>query len=272
MTNKILIALWLIVLPLKAQLQEQSLPAYIDAKTQSFAMFNDATQVLAMDNWKAAHERIPPFSTFKIVNSLIAIDTGIIDPELTKLTFNPMQYPVEKWWPKSWYEQPLTLRQAFQESAVPIFRQLAGNIGEYRMQEYLQKFNYGNRDTSSGIDSFWLNGSLNISAVEQVSFLRQIFSGTRGLPTTTLGALKKVMWTELWEGYDLYAKTGSGQIQENLAVGWYVGFLERSKNGNRIYFAAFVTGKSIEEVKKIRIEYTKAQLRKNLMTVSSVCE
>ncbi len=49
---------------------------------------------------------------------------------------------------------------------VAIYRHMATNIGKEKMQSYLSQFSYGNQDISSGIDNFWLNGSLQISALE----------------------------------------------------------------------------------------------------------
>ena len=37
-------------------------------------------------------------------------------------------------------------------------------------KEYLTRIQYGNADPSGGVDRFWLDGALRISAMEQVDF------------------------------------------------------------------------------------------------------
>ena len=44
-------------------------------------------------------------------------------------------------------------------------------LGKERMQEGLNKLNYGNKEIGSEIDKFWLEGPLKISAMEQVKLL-----------------------------------------------------------------------------------------------------
>lgn len=227
---------------------------------KTFALFDNTKQSLVMDDWKSAHQPFSPFSTFKIITSLIAIDQNIINAEKSLLTFDKKKYPIEPWWPKSWYDKPLTLKDAFQNSAVPIFRQLATQIGEQVMQEYLNKLNYGNRDISSGIDNFWLNGSLKISAVEQINCLRRIFTQNNFLAPETLAALKNVMQTNNWQDYLVFAKTGGGPVNEKLAYGWYVGVMEHTKTATQLFFAALLSGESFKELQSQRKDYAMQQI------------
>ena len=65
------------------------------------------------------------------------------------------------------------LRKAIAISNVPIYQELARRIGLERMKHYLKSFEYGNTDTGEIIDRFWLDGPLEISALEQVNFLKK---------------------------------------------------------------------------------------------------
>ena len=47
-------------------------------------------------------------------------------------------------------------------------------MGTKRMERYVRDFRYGNADASGPIDQFWLGSSLQISAFEQVDFLKQL--------------------------------------------------------------------------------------------------
>lgn len=245
----------------------------LDANTSAFAMFDAQRQDLKMDNWRAAHEQLPPFSTFKMINSLIAIDANVVASDSARLSFDRSRYPVQKWWPKNWHEKPLTLREAMQNSAVPIFRQLATQIGPQRMQTYLNQMNYGNRDISSGIDNFWLDGSLKISAVEQIDVFQRILKAQTPITAASIEKWKKVIEVEPWNGLRNFAKTGVGQLNHYTSLGWYVGFLEDPKKPqNRYYFAGFVTGKRPEEVAQKRIDYAHAQLQKFIFPQDNAAE
>ena len=111
-----------------------------------------------------------PASTFKITNSVIALETGVVESENTIFKWNG-----EKRWLKVW-EQDLNLHDAFHYSCVPCYQDVAKRIGAKRMNEYLKKFNYGNIDVdSSNIDVFWLEGNSTISQFQQIDFLKRFY-------------------------------------------------------------------------------------------------
>ncbi|WP_226646716.1 penicillin-binding transpeptidase domain-containing protein [Microbulbifer variabilis] len=227
-------------------------------KSCTFVLKNHKEATYSIINESRADVRITPFSTFKVPNTLIALDTGVVHSLVQELTFDHLKYPAQSWWPSIWYDKPLPIRAAFQNSAVPIYRQLAIQIGEERMSQYLSKFDYGNRDISSGLDKFWLNGSLKISAREQVDFLQKLFSGSLPVSQETLSLFKEVMLVEETDSYKLYAKSGGGQISDDFAQGWYVGVVE---TGNNMYFfAANIDGKNFAEIQTKRIRFTRQHL------------
>jgi len=79
---------------------------------------------------------IIPASTFKIPNSIIALETGVIKNDSDVFKWNR-----EKRWNKKW-EQDLTFKEAFQVSCVPCYQEIALKIGVERMKTYLNKLNY----------------------------------------------------------------------------------------------------------------------------------
>lgn len=195
---------------------------------------------------------LSPFSTFKIANSLIGLDLGIIQNSKQTLTFDKKLYPEQPWWPPVWKLPQYDLTSAFKYSMVPIYRQLAKNIGEKDMLTYLKKLQYGNKDISSGLDDFWLNGSIKISAIEQVLFLQKVYHNQFEFNAQTIEALKEIMLVETKPNYRLYAKTGAGNINENIMLGWYVGFVENSAG---VHFFAFnFDSPNYTQMKKNRIK------------------
>ncbi len=213
---------------------------------------------LVTHNTAQANKRLSPYSTFKIPNSLIALDTGAARSLEETFTSDTNTYPPESWWPSIWTAQSHNLPSAYKYSVVPIYRELAVKIGEKAMQEYVTAFNYGNQDISSGLDSFWLGSSIEITAVEQVKFLQKLFTQKLPLKASTYAQLETLMFNDKGDDFTVFAKTGAGPIGNKTTVGWFVGAVE--KDGEHYYFASNVTGKVFRKVTKARIENAKRYL------------
>lgn len=211
-------------------------------------------------NSKRANSQLSPFSTFKIANSLIALDKGLIKGVKQPLSFDKTKYPVQAWWPPVWKLPQYNLSTAFQYSMVAVYRQLASDIGQKPMQEYLTAMQYGNQDMSSGLDDFWLNKSMKISANEQVSFLQKLYHNQFNFKDSAVDMLKSVMLTEENEHYKLYAKTGAGKVDDGTMLGWYVGFVENDSGVH--YFAFNFNRDSYAKMKADRIQIAKNHLEK----------
>lgn len=225
----------------------------------TFVMVSDAIEKPVIINELRANKAFTPYSSFKVANSVIALDVGVVKSIDQLLSYDKAQYPVESWWPKSWYSEPINLAQAFKYSAVPIYQQLATEIGQQSMQQYLNQFNYGNKDISSGLDNFWLNGSIKISAQEQTIFLKQLFTKQLPLKSASIDLLKTIMNAEQTDSYTLYAKTGAGPMEKGHYIGWYVGMVETK--GEQYFFAANVSGETFKGVINKRIEFAREQLK-----------
>lgn len=221
-------------------------------KRCTFVLLSEVNNKKAIVNSNRANTQITPFSTFKVANSLIGLDVGIIKNTKQILTYDKEKYATQVWWPPVWKLPQYDLTSAFKYSMVPIYRQLATNIGQVDMQAYIEKFNYGNQDISSGLDDFWLNGSIKISAVEQVQFLQKVYHNQFSLKKNTLNTLKVVMLVESTDDYKLYAKTGAGRVDKLGMLGWYIGFVENSTGVH--YFAFNFNRKSYAEMKLGRVK------------------
>lgn len=225
----------------------------------TFVLLKDANKQFVYINQKRAQHRMSPFSTFKIANSLIGLERGIISDAEQILTYDKNKYPSQAWWPSVWKLPTYNLTSAYKFSVVPIYRQLASDIGEKSMTEFLTQFSYGNQDISSGLDDFWLNGSLKISAVEQVTFLQKMYRGQLGLSTHTLATMKMVMVANKTESYTIFAKTGAGKVDDGTMLGWYVGIVEKADGV--YYFALNFNRDSYQAMKADRIEMAMNHLR-----------
>jgi beta-lactamase class D len=179
-------------------------------------------------NRERCYKSFSPASTFKILNSLISLETGEVKDENEVIPWDSVNRPYDKW------NMDQTLRTAIKYSAVWAYQELARRIGEKRMQHYVDSVKYGNCNTSGGIDQFWLNGNLKISPFEQVEFLRTLYSYDLPFSKRNIDIVKDIMINDQTENYILRGKTGRGE-NDGSGVGWYVGYLEEDNN---VYFFA----------------------------------
>lgn len=168
-----------------------------------------------------ADRRLIPASTYKILNSLIALHTGVV---LDTGTVIPWDSIVRA---RTELNRDLTLAESFRLSAVPHYQEVARRIGTERMQGHVDAARYGNRTISGGVDAFWLTGDLRISPREQVDLLERLYRD--GLPFThaAMQATRQMMLVEQTERYTLRAKTGWAQPSGGAQIGWWVGWVER---------------------------------------------
>jgi beta-lactamase class D len=166
-----------------------------------------------------------PASTFKIFNSLVALETNAIANENTVVAWDGVNRTFPVW------NQDQTMRTAFSRSVVWFYQDLARKIGKERMTKYIQAVGYGNQDISPKIDSFWLEGRLRISPEEQVKFLIRLYKEDLPFSKSVIKIVKDMMVIERQEAYTLSGKTGWSRSPDGTNnLGWYVGYLEKDNN------------------------------------------
>lgn len=171
-----------------------------------------------------------PASTFKIFNALTALETGVIADEHVTLKWDGTKRWVADW------NRDHDLASGMKYSVVWFYQEIARRIGQQRMQAWIDKVGYGNRDIGGGIDRFWLGkGGLRISAVEQIAFLRRLADGTLPFSARSQDIVRRITIVEQSDGYVLHAKTGWKQVEGETGLGWYVGWVER--DARRWFFA-----------------------------------
>jgi beta-lactamase class D len=201
-------------------------------------------------------ERHPPFSSFKIPNMLIALETGTVEGLESPIPYDPTRRPEAGYWPPDW-AQDQTLKSAFQRSAAWAFQDLALQIGNETYQGYLDHFTYGNGQASG--DAFWLDRSLEVSPKEQVDFLRKLLTGQLEVAPLHVDLLRDAAEIKEQDGLTLYGKTGAGPVRANdfegEFEGWFVGWLERPDTPP-VLFALWTKGDSYQAIKDYRRKAT----------------
>jgi len=140
----------------------------------TFVLLDPAADRYLVTDEARARKGFLPASTFKIPNALIGLEVGSITDENEMFHWDGKPKLRAEW------ERDHTLASGLCESVVWMFQEVARRTGKQRMREWIDRLEYGNRDIRGGIDLFWLQGNLRVSAMQQVDFLRRLAEG--GLP------------------------------------------------------------------------------------------
>lgn len=216
----------------------------IPEQDATFVLLSGDDGTITRYNPARARRRFVPASTFKIPNTLIALETGVAPDADFKLSWNEELRPATGFWAKSW-SQDHTLRSALRHSVYWYYQELARRVGPDRMQFYLNQFEYGNRSMDGGVDQFWLHGGLRISANEQVEFLRRMYSGELGISDRSTEIVEDLLVLENAAEYRLSGKTGTVNVTPTRELAWLVGFVERDDQVS--FFALNVEGEDVWE-------------------------
>jgi beta-lactamase class D len=170
-----------------------------------------------------------PASTFKILNSLIALEERAVADDGDVIAWDGTDHGSPGW------NRDHSLASAFKASAVWFYQEMARRVGEERMVYWARVANYGNADTGGGIDRFWLDGALRITAEEQLLFLERLRDGRLTFSRRAQDTVLRIMIVEEAPTHTIRAKTGWALRGEHGPIGWYVGWVER--DGRAWYFA-----------------------------------
>ena len=202
-----------------------------------------------------------PSSTFKIALSLIANNEGIlVDDADPVLDFEEDFID----WVPSW-NLPHSTINFVENSCFWYWKKITRTLSSDKIQNYINKFDYGNKDLSGsqkhGCADCWLSSSLQISPIEQVEFLDKLIKNKLQIKATAQKMTKNLLYIEkLNNNWTLYGQTGTGYMPTNskdtnkgkfswifgwlkrdskkMPFGWFVGWIEKEKK--TIPFAYYI--------------------------------
>jgi beta-lactamase class D len=242
---------------------DDSLKKYFDQYhvTGTFGMYdNGHAQFTIYDLKRFADSVYLPASTFKIVNSLIGLQTGVITNESMVIPWDHVVRSDTNW------NKDLTMEEAFKVSAVPYYQEVARRIGRDTMQHWLDSLGYASKygravighnilDSYNDIDSFWLDNSIKITADEQLGLVKKLYFDQLPFQKRVQDVVKKVMLQENNSNYKLSYKTGWGHRENGNSIGWIVGWEE--ENLHPYFFVLQVEGPHDMDMKTIRMAILK---------------
>ena len=205
----------------------------------TFAMREVGADTTSVWNLERAEEARLPASTFKILNSLIILEAGVLPDVDAAVPWDGVDREIEVW------NQDHTLRSGIEVSAVWMYQEMARQVGDRRMQEWVTAAEYGNADIGGGIDRFWLDGDLRISALEQLDFLEQLAERTLPFDRDVQDAVADILVREQGDGWTWAHKTGTA-LRTEPALGWLVGLTEY--DGRTFVFALNLDLESVDGV------------------------
>ncbi len=213
--------------------QDTSLKKYFDEYKVSgcFALLNNATGKFTIYNLSRYRDSsYLPASTFKIVHSLIGLQTGKIINDSMRIAWDGISRPVAAW------NKELNMLEAFRISAVPYYQEVARRIGKDSMQLWLDSLKYGVQDPQekviirTRIDSFWLDNSIKITPDQQLGLIKKLFFNQLPFFKTYQEMVKRAMQYEQTTNYRLALKTGWGSMENGHSLGWVTGWIEENKH------------------------------------------
>jgi beta-lactamase class D len=214
------------VAPQRSEIREELARHFIEAGTAgTFIGYKvDDYLIIASDRNRSGEAKLPA-STFKIPNSLIALETGVVqDPDKDVFRWDGVKRSIEAW------NRDHTLRSAIAASAVPVYQEIARRVGPERMQKYVDLFEYGNRDIGGGIDQFWLTGNLRIDPVQQVDFVDRLRRGALPISKRSQDLVRDIL--PVTKVGDTVIRAKSGLLGAEIgkpSLGWMVGWAEKGE-------------------------------------------
>lgn len=216
--------------------------AYLDLSREfegyegCFVLYDEGKDLWQIYNQEAALTRTSPYSTYKIYDALLGLESGIITPEDSRMAWDGQSFPIDAW------EADQDLNSAIKNSVNWYFQRIDEALGASQVQDYLDEIGYGNQKMSRRLDLYWTDSSLKISPAEQVELLQKLYHNDFHFSAENVNAVKQSLFLSSSSRGRLFGKTGTGQIDQKEVSGWFVGCLENQ--GNVSYFATNIQADS----------------------------
>ncbi len=221
--------------------------------TGCFVLFNQTDNEYIRYNSNLCDSGYIPASTFKIPNSLIVLEEGIIRDTNEIIKWDGHEWPNKTW------NQDQTLKTAMKYSCVWVYSRFAEKIGIISYYKYINEFDYGNKNLTGQLNRFWLAGLLRISANQQIEFLTRFYNYNLPVSRQSIDIVKNILLLEKNDTYKLYGKTGGALLNDKNYIMWLVGYLE--KDNNTFFYALNFKTSDFDKTSIARFEITKDILR-----------
>ena len=196
----------------------------------SFALLENGTGKFTIANLSHYKDSASsPLSSFFILPSLIALDKGIINQNQA-----------------SWVSM----------DSIPYYQKIITQLGRQEILKAIDSIKYGKGLVSANMNEFWKDGSLKITADEQLGLIKRAYFKELPFQKRSQEIFKKMMVKEDNSNYKLSYLTASDSTTNNT---WVIGYEEENTH---IYFfvlhttskTAAATNNSVALLKKILLQ------------------
>jgi len=179
----------------------------------SFALLENGTGKFTIANLSHYKDSASsPLSSFFILPTLIALDKGIINHnQATWVSMDSTAY----------YQNTIT------------------QIGRQEILKTIDSIKYGKGVVSANLNEFWKDGSLKITADEQLGFIKKLFFKDLPFQKRSQEIFKKMMVKEENSNYTLSYLPATDSLTNNT---WVLGYEE--ENTHIYFFVLHTTGKT----------------------------
>jgi beta-lactamase class D len=240
------------VAPQRSEIRDDLAKRFADEGTAgTFVGYKTEDYLIIASDKDRSGQAFLPASTFKIPNSLIALETGVVgDPDKDVFKWDGVKRDIEAW------NRDHTMRSAIAASAVPVYQEIARRIGAERMQQYVDLLDYGNHNIGGGIDQFWLTGDLRIDPIRQIDFIDRLRRGALPVSERSQDLVRDILPVTKAGDAIIRAKTGLvvPRMMASPALGWLVGWAEKGSNQT-----VFALNLDVREPRHVAARMTLAQ-------------
>lgn len=221
--------------------------------TGTFVLWEPDSGHLQASDTSRARRAFLPASTFKVFNSLVALQTGAVSDEHEIIPWDGIHRRSPDW------NEDQDMTQAIARSTVWWYQEVARRAGEAQMQFWLDTVDYGNQVMGDSIHLFWLQGGLRITPLEQIGFMEALHDEILPFDQRHQRTVKRILPGDSTAHWKLQGKSGWA-VRVDDEYGWYVGWVERGQR--TAYFATNIAIRSMDDVRK-RYTVSRALLQRN---------
>lgn len=219
----------------------------------TFVLYDDHRDNYQIYNLERANQKFSVHSTSKILWSIIGLEENLISNEIDIVKWDSLKYPRKDDWLTKW-DQDQTIITALKYSVNWYYEELLYLMTPEIVEKYLDSLDYQKGFEVERVHYHGLTSLMEKSSVEQITFLRNLYTNQFNISESTVNIVKRGLVQEKNENYILYYKTGLGRNKNNSNIGWVIGFIEKGED--LFYFAMNVENDNLKVAGEKRLEIT----------------
>lgn len=223
----------------------------------TFVLYNLHGDNYQIYNYDRAKTEYSIHSTSKIFWTIVGLEEGLVNDKET-VTWDSIKYPKTEYWPEE-FSNNQTVETALRYSVNWYYLELLKKMTPEMVDKYLDKLDYKSGFHVEKVHYFGLTFNIEKSALDQIAFLKRLYSNELNLTDNTTRIIKSGLKVKDNDSCKLYVRTGMGPVKSDTGIAWYIGFVERDKN--TFFFAANVENDDELICKKLSTDFTLRTLK-----------